>query len=88
MQGTLAECQIPRRELEAVRALGAGQFGEVYLAKQRTDGGSGGGDGDGARMVLRAVKMLRGAATAADKAEFMGEATIMNAMRHKNIVSL
>ncbi|EGD76610.1 TK/HMTK protein kinase [Salpingoeca rosetta] len=82
VKGALAECQVPRRSLNAIRPLGAGQFGEVFLALEATDGG------DGQEGVKRAVKMLRGAATTADKAEFMGEAAVMNIMRHQNIVAL
>lgn len=71
------ECQIPRRDLQAIQVLGAGQFGEVYLAHQVQNDCK----------VLRAVKMLRGAASGTDKAEFLGEAAIMQQLKHINIVS-
>ena len=64
MQGTLAECQIPRRELEAVRALGAGQFGEVYLSEQVVKQGEG---DDGTNRIKRAVKILRNGASVNDR---------------------
>lgn len=34
-KGVLFNRQIHRRDLKAVRIIGAGQFGEVYFAKQR-----------------------------------------------------
>eukprot|EP00049_Salpingoeca_infusionum_P012675 m.233162 g.233162 ORF g.233162 m.233162 type:complete len:540 (-) comp15244_c0_seq1:273-1892(-) len=77
--GGLASVQIPRRSLTAVKALGAGQFGEVYLANQEIAAGT---------TELRAVKMLRGGATAADKAEFIAEAEIMQPLQHTNLVQL
>lgn len=75
--GILADCQIPRRNLIADVAIGAGQFGEVYLAKEKRDNGS---------IAHRAVKMLRGGAAADDKALFLKEAEVNLKMKHENIV--
>ncbi len=74
VDGLLGECQIPRRDLTARRPLGAGQFGEVFLAEHA-----------GAK---RAVKMLRGGAAATDKRAFLGEARIMLGLNHPNVLQL
>eukprot|EP00730_Choanoeca_flexa_P015578 TRINITY_DN7183_c0_g1_i2.p1 TRINITY_DN7183_c0_g1~~TRINITY_DN7183_c0_g1_i2.p1 ORF type:complete len:694 (+),score=209.78 TRINITY_DN7183_c0_g1_i2:106-2187(+) len=79
VQGDLAEAQIPRIELKAIKPLGAGQFGEVYLAHRQTEG-------EDPRKC--AVKMLRGVASAADKDEFLHEAEIMARLNHPNLVKL
>lgn len=61
VRGELFQRQIHRADLTAVKQIGAGQFGDVYLATQaiRTP--------NGPRPIPRAVKLLRGAATQADK---------------------
>eukprot|EP00056_Hartaetosiga_gracilis_P019985 m.16930 g.16930 ORF g.16930 m.16930 type:complete len:432 (+) comp8084_c0_seq1:1949-3244(+) len=74
IKGPLSECQIPRRELRPRKPLGAGQFGEVYLAERSENDTT----------VLCAVKMLRGVATAADKKEFLDEALVMNDIGNGN----
>jgi hypothetical protein len=44
--GSLENAQIPRRDLKALHALGAGEFGEVYLAEYtHEDAGKGAGKG-------------------------------------------
>ena len=72
--------EIKRKDLRAIKAIGAGQFGKVYLAVQQDSQG---------KTNQRAVKMLRTGASAADKAEFIAEAETMLAIgRHSSIVSL
>eukprot|EP00055_Hartaetosiga_balthica_P004478 m.11777 g.11777 ORF g.11777 m.11777 type:complete len:686 (-) comp3886_c0_seq1:183-2240(-) len=74
IKGPLGECQIARRTLRPRKPLGAGQFGEVYLAELN----------DEDKHLLCAVKMLRGVATAADKKEFLDEALVMNELGNSN----
>ena len=61
VKGELFKRQIHRADLTAIKQIGAGQFGDVYLAHQsvRTP--------HGVRPVPRAVKLLRGAASPEDK---------------------
>jgi hypothetical protein len=61
VRGELYKKQIHRADLTAIKQIGAGQFGDVYLAHQsvRTP--------HGIRPIPRAVKLLRGAASADDK---------------------
>ena len=54
--GPLAACQVARRDLTAQVAIGAGQFGEVYLATEKC------GVEPSVVLKRRAVKMLRGGA--------------------------
>lgn len=75
--GPLAAVEIPRKELIAVKAIGAGQFGKVFLATSSVD-----------PTVQRAVKMLRSGASNGDRTEFLREAeTMLNIGTHANIVS-
>ena len=47
------------------------------------------GEGDeGGNTVRRAVKMLRGGATAADKTEFTSEVSVMLDLEHDNLVNV
>lgn len=64
VQGKLFERQIHRRDLQPIRVIGMGQFGEVYLAQQVVKKGTGEKGGD---TVRRAVKLLRNAAKPSDK---------------------
>jgi len=66
--GPLFEKQIRRSDLEALMPVGAGQFGQVYLAFQQTKK---------KEKERRAVKTLRSAASEADRQEFMQEAELM-----------
>lgn len=77
--GDLFGKQIHRGLLEPIRAVGAGQFGEVYLAKM--------GPRDSSKLVV-AVKMLRGAASITDKSEFLRESETMADLEHANLVRL
>ena len=63
--GPLSALQFPRRNLKAIKAIGAGQFGRVFLALDETSD------------TTYAVKMLRGAASAEDKTVFLAEAETM-----------
>ena len=82
VRGELYTRQIHRHDLQAIKAIGAGQFGEVYLAKQsyKTPQGS--------HQIERAVKLLRNAASANDKANFLREAETMLMLQHRNLVEL
>eukprot|EP00040_Diaphanoeca_grandis_P034500 m.213989 g.213989 ORF g.213989 m.213989 type:complete len:910 (+) comp33167_c1_seq1:210-2939(+) len=68
--------EIPRKELQCVRVLGKGQYGEVYLAKWTKT----------KQMV--AVKLAQGHVSLKDASDFLGEAEIMAPLRHKNILNL
>lgn len=67
--------QIHRVDLVAKRVLGAGQYGEVWLATQAKKTG----------LVPRAVKMLKGNCTPADRLEFIREAECMCVSSPSNI---
>jgi serine/threonine protein kinase len=71
--------QVHRADLTALNPIGAGQFGQVYLADEVTEGKS----------HKRAVKMLRTGASTADRNEFVHEAEVMLKMKgHPNIVEM
>ena len=71
VEGLLAEMQMKRSELRALKVLGAGQFGKVLLAVQ-------GSSPIDSKQV--AVKMLRPGASAQDHEEFLKEAETMVAI--------
>lgn len=74
--GPLASVEIPRKDLVAVKAIGAGQFGKVFLATSSSDSS-----------VRQAVKMLRSGAAQGDKLEFLREAeTMLTIGANPNIV--
>eukprot|EP00730_Choanoeca_flexa_P016279 TRINITY_DN7660_c0_g1_i3.p1 TRINITY_DN7660_c0_g1~~TRINITY_DN7660_c0_g1_i3.p1 ORF type:complete len:781 (+),score=272.61 TRINITY_DN7660_c0_g1_i3:134-2476(+) len=83
--GDLFKRQIHRVDLLPRKAIGAGQFGQVYLAEQVVKDGEG---EDGGNRIKRAVKMLRGGATPEDKEEFTQEAQVMLDMDHDNLVQM
>eukprot|EP00056_Hartaetosiga_gracilis_P005696 m.87808 g.87808 ORF g.87808 m.87808 type:complete len:1114 (+) comp12250_c0_seq2:47-3388(+) len=83
VHGHLFGKQIHRSDLKAITHIGAGQFGDVYLAKQVVKKGEG---EDGGNTIRRAVKMLRGAATDSDKQEFMHEVNVMCELPSENLV--
>eukprot|EP00039_Didymoeca_costata_P013577 m.209172 g.209172 ORF g.209172 m.209172 type:complete len:1167 (-) comp15815_c0_seq8:1075-4575(-) len=85
VSGPLWALQIHRSDLRAVRVIGMGQFGEVYLAKQIVPPGKG---QDGGNYWDRAVKVLKGSASVADKGDFLQEAEIMLNLKHANLVQL
>lgn len=79
IDGPLKLKQIHRTDLKAGDAIGAGQFGQVFLASFAPQG----------RPPLRvAVKMLRGGASADDKSEFLREAETMVSFEHINLVRM
>eukprot|EP00039_Didymoeca_costata_P010634 m.143760 g.143760 ORF g.143760 m.143760 type:complete len:780 (+) comp14905_c0_seq3:253-2592(+) len=84
----LYQKQVRRRDLQAVAIIGAGEYGEVYLALQnvqvRTPEG-----GESAVKVPRAVKMMKSAATQKVKNEYIREAiTMLKVGDHENIVRM
>ncbi len=82
VRGELYRRQIHRVDLQSVKAIGAGQFGEVYLARQAIKAG------EHLHHVDRAVKLLRSSATPADKNNFLREAEVMLLLQHRNLVEL
>ena len=80
----LFKIQVHRADLDAMKVLGAGEFGEVWLARQLTRGST------GAKIkVHRAVKTLKQGAGGADKDEFLREALLSLAIGvHENCVRL
>eukprot|EP00039_Didymoeca_costata_P010529 m.141794 g.141794 ORF g.141794 m.141794 type:complete len:813 (+) comp14863_c0_seq1:208-2646(+) len=70
--------QIHRADLEAVKIIGAGQFGQVYLAKRNNNG----------QEELCAVKLLKDVKSEADRHEFVHEAEVMLETEHKNCMGM
>lgn len=80
--GCLSEKMINRALLKAVKVVGSGQFGKVYLATMKHS------LADGAQVDNCAVKLLRGGANTSTKAEFLREAAIMAELAHPNLCSM
>jgi len=80
--GCLSEKMINRALLKAVKVVGSGQFGKVYLATMKHS------LAEGAQVDNCAVKLLRGGANTSTKAEFLREAAIMAEIAHPNLCSL
>eukprot|EP00051_Salpingoeca_urceolata_P027509 m.481762 g.481762 ORF g.481762 m.481762 type:complete len:903 (-) comp22323_c0_seq1:103-2811(-) len=80
---TLFRRQIHRRHLKAMKPIGAGQFGQVYLATQTVNERK-----PTEKQIYRAVKTLRGQASEADRDEFVHESEVMLRLGHRNLVSL
>jgi len=75
--GPLAEVDLPRKDMVAVKAIGAGQFGKVFLATLKSS-----------PTEKRAVKMLRSGASVADRQEFLREAeTMVTIAGNPNVVT-
>jgi hypothetical protein len=74
--------QIHRSDLKAIKPIGAGQFGEVFLAIHNMI------VNDTATSVKRAVKMLKSAAKPEDKKEFLRETETHIALNHPNLVKM
>eukprot|EP00040_Diaphanoeca_grandis_P028350 m.164037 g.164037 ORF g.164037 m.164037 type:complete len:767 (-) comp31319_c1_seq1:340-2640(-) len=75
--GPLAKVDLPRKDMVAVKAIGAGQFGKVFLATLVSE-----------PTEKRAVKMLRSGASVADRQEFLREAETMVAIgENPNVVT-
>ena len=83
--GPLFHLQIRRAALKANKVIGMGQFGEVYLATEQVEAGKGDNGGD---TIERAVKMLKGSASTADRGEFLHEAEMMLKLKDPTLVSL
>eukprot|EP00053_Salpingoeca_punica_P018360 m.179640 g.179640 ORF g.179640 m.179640 type:complete len:640 (-) comp17412_c1_seq5:477-2396(-) len=78
----LQGAQIHRADLKAIKPIGAGQFGEVFLAMHNMmiNGQP--------TSVKRAVKMLKSGADAADKKEFLRETETHVQLSHPNLVKM
>jgi hypothetical protein len=72
---------LSRRDIKAIKILGAGQFGTVWLALQRLRDGSG-------TSAHRAVKILRPNAGEQDQEDFLREALTMTELEHEHLVRL
>jgi len=82
---SLYHLQVHREDLKSKKVIGMGQFGEVYLASQTVVAGTG---DDGGDTIGRAVKMLKGSASVADRGEFLHEAEMMLKLAHPALVTL
>lgn len=82
-EGILFKNQVHRADLVARRAIGAGQYGQVYLAEQMM-----GSEGGGIVREPRAVKMLRGGASDDDRKDFVIEAETMLNLANPMLVSI
>jgi len=82
---TLAEAEVDRNCVMAVKMIGSGMFGEVYLANQHEHTAQGAADDAG---TPRAVKTLRKGANRSNRAEFTDEAAIQLEFNHKNLVKV
>lgn len=78
--GPLAGSQLARATLTCKQPIGAGQFGEVFLATYTAP--------QMRRPSRVAVKMLRGGASQTDKDLFYLEAAIMQKLNHDGILAL
>lgn len=84
--GELFKKQIHRADLKAVHVIGAGQYGEVYLALQTARKPS--HMGGGIVALKRAVKMVRNNATREDKKEFLRESNTQLMLDHESLVKM
>eukprot|EP00039_Didymoeca_costata_P030411 m.29413 g.29413 ORF g.29413 m.29413 type:complete len:785 (-) comp8099_c0_seq4:166-2520(-) len=75
--------QIHRIDIKAVKPIGAGQFGEVWLAEQTVRLPSG-----KTKQIPRAVKMLKSNATHSARNEFVREAETMLKFDHDNVTRI
>ncbi|KJE95002.1 tyrosine-protein kinase ITK/TSK [Capsaspora owczarzaki ATCC 30864] len=85
------EQQFSRNELQFTTQLGAGNFGEVWLAHvpaRWLSKHARGSDSSGATTAAVAVKTLKSDATDKSKSDFASEAQIMRRFSHPNIVSV
>lgn len=85
-KGELFKKQIHRADLKAINVIGAGQYGEVYLALQTARKPS--HLGGGLITVKRAVKMVRNNATKEDRVEFLRESETQLKLDHENLVKI
>lgn len=75
----LQNWQIHRQDLTATKAIGAGQFGQVWLGDKKTSVDS---------SMRIAVKLMRSGCSAADKDEFVRECEMTVSLNHKNLVGM
>lgn len=75
--------EIKRSDVMAVKKIGAGQFGEVYLANEYHTVASG-----QVSEVIRAVKTLKKGSNKKQRNEFITEAEIQLQFKHKNLVEV
>lgn len=73
--GQLFRCQVHRADVLPVKVIGAGQFGQVYLATYKKE-------------TQVAVKTVRLAASEDDKADFVAEAEVMRRLIHENLCKM
>eukprot|EP01147_Barroeca_monosierra_P009266 gene9266-1543_t len=73
---------ISRRDLRAIKVIGAGQFGTVWLALQQVQTGAKSAE------KHRAVKLIRSGTSEQDQEDFVAEALTMSKLDHPNLVSL
>lgn len=78
--GNLFKRQIHRADLKAIKVIGAGQFGQVYIATKRNR--------QTQELETVAVKTLKDVKSAADREEFVHEAEVMLETNHKNLLGL
>lgn len=81
----LVSRQVHRVDLRPIKAIGAGQFGQVYLAEQAVADGAG---DHGTNATRRAVKMLRGGASDSDRDDFLREAQTMFDLENDHLVRI
>eukprot|EP00045_Choanoeca_perplexa_P012851 m.142452 g.142452 ORF g.142452 m.142452 type:complete len:754 (+) comp16156_c0_seq1:271-2532(+) len=74
VKGPLFRYQIHRSDMQAIKPIGAGAFGQVFLGKFK------------GHMV--AVKTVRNSASDGDKQEFIDECEVMLHLRHEGLVQL
>eukprot|EP00041_Stephanoeca_diplocostata_P006361 m.82189 g.82189 ORF g.82189 m.82189 type:complete len:835 (-) comp16321_c0_seq3:3762-6266(-) len=75
----LAKYEVNRDDIKAIQVIGAGQFGKVYLSKQRMADNT---------CLRRAVKVVVGRQTEVKDALFLRECAILARLRHQNITKL
>lgn len=73
--GSLFKCQLHRSDIKPDKVIGAGQFGQVFLATYKKD-------------TRVAVKTVRLAASDDDKDDFVHEAEVMLDLVHPGLVKL
>ena len=94
----LGKADIPRTSLTAVKHVGNGQFGDVYLANYRVSATSAQGNAwlkrnsseeyGGEVEVQVAVKTLKPSSKDSDQNEFLEEAELQLGLEHSNIVNI
>lgn len=72
--------QIHRSDMKPIKAIGAGQFGQVWLGTMKTSA-----DGESRKI---AVKLMRSGCSADDKAEFVRECEMTLQLNHPNLVKM